>query len=352
MISKENLKSFVQTLINSHPNSWHRILKSYSCKDIMDALDFYFPQLNSPEYKPMTKVYWLFNDLKEFPKCGNARCSNTFEHRNVISLECGYRKNCCPQCAKDSDERKHLYVESCKRNYSVDNISQYECTKQKKEEKALAKYGVKNVSQAPKVKATTAATNKELYGATTYLHSKEGEEHKKRSCLEKYGVDSFSKTSMHTEMMKAKNQENYGVDWPQQSHEFMKTVLRKYTYNGINFDSAIEIAIYIWCKDNSIDFEYQPRVAFNYEFDGNKHTYEPDFLIEGKLIEVKGDHFFKEDGTMQNPFDHTQDGLYEAKHQCMLHNNVTIWKHVDYAKYIEYVNEKYGKGYLKQFKNK
>lgn len=47
--------------------------------------------------------------------------------------------------------------------------------------------------------------------------------------------------------------------------------------------------------------------------------------IDDILVEVKGDQFFKEDGTMQNPYDHTQDDLYEAKHQCMIDNNVYIF---------------------------
>ena len=34
------------------------------------------------------------------------------------------------------------------------------------------------------------------------------------------------------------------------------------------------------------------------------HKYIPDFEIDGMFIEVKGDHFFKLDGTMQNPYDH------------------------------------------------
>ena len=75
-------------------------------------------------------------------------------------------------------------------------------------------------------------------------------------------------------------------------------------------------------------------------------------MIEGKLVEVKGDHFFKEDGTMQNPYDHSQDGLYEAKHQCLLSNDVEVWRHQQYHIYIDYVKDKYGKDYLKSFKNK
>ena len=88
------------------------------------------------------------------------------------------------------------------------------------------------------------------------MHSVEGIEHRRKSCLEKYGVDSFSKTKMHTEMMKAANRKNYGVDWPQQNRGFMREVLKKYTYNGINFDSAAELAVYIWLDDHSIMFEY------------------------------------------------------------------------------------------------
>ena len=91
---------------------------------------------------------------------------------------------------------------------------------------------------------------------------------------------------------------------------------------------------------------------FYYEFDRSKHAYEPDFLIEGHLVEVKGDHFFKENGTMQNPYDHSQDSLYEAKHQCMVENGVEIWRANEYSKYVNYIEAKYGKDYLKKFKNK
>ena len=76
----------------------------------------------------------------------------------------------------------------------------------------------------------------------------------------------------------------------------------------------------------------------------------PDFIVEGTIIEIKGDHFFKEDGTMQNPFDHSLDGLYEAKHQCMLKNDVKIIKVSEMKDILNYIYEKYGKNYLKQFR--
>ena len=88
----------------------------------------------------------------------------------------------------------------------------------------------------------------------------------------------------------------------------------KYFYNNIFFDSAPELAYYIWLKDNNISFEYHPNVSFKYEHGGRTYIYQPDFKVGNKLIEIKGDHFFKEDGTMQNPYDHTADDAAEAKH--------------------------------------
>ena len=43
---------------------------------------------------------------------------------------------------------------------------------------------------------------------------------------------------------------------------------------------------------------------------------------------MKGNHFFDGD-KMINPYDRTQDELYEAKHQCMIKNNIIILKEND-----------------------
>ena len=54
---------------------------------------------------------------------------------------------------------------------------------------------------------------------------------------------------------------------------------------------------------------------------------------------------------MQNPYDHSQDAKYEAKHQCMITNKVKILKSADYEKYLKYVDEKYGKDFLTKCQN-
>lgn len=84
------------------------------------------------------------------------------------------------------------------------------------------------------------------------------------------------------------------------------------------------------------------------------------FIVEGQLVELKGDHFFDESGKMINPFRYPEwsdeqyeqaCAQYEAKYQCMLKNNVRILRSDDYGQYVKYVEQKYGKDFLRQFKN-
>ena len=169
--------------------------------------------------------------------------------------------------------------------------------------------------------------------------------------LRKFGVE----FPLQSEVLKQKSRESclekYGVNNVMSVPEIRKKTQHRYVYNSIAFDSAPEIAFYIYLTDKEIPFEYQPNVKFEYTVNNKTHFYMPDFKVDYQFVELKGDQFFK-DGKMQNPYDHTQDLLYEAKHQCMIKNNVKILRPVDYQKYVDYITAKYGKTYLKQFKTK
>lgn len=126
----------------------------------------------------------------------------------------------------------------------------------------------------------------------------------------------------------------------------LKTACKQYNYNNILFDSIPEIAVYIYYTDHNIPIQYQPGIYFEYNFDNTTHKYFPDFIIDGKIIEIKGNHFFKEDGTMCNPFDHSQDAKYEAKHQCGLANGVVFWRNNEYKFAIDYCIITYGENWF------
>ena len=164
--------------------------------------------------------------------------------------------------------------------------------------------------------------------------------------IERYG----HKSSFQNEGVRRKQRETcfntYGVEYYSQSEEYHKKAHKPYVnpkYPDMTFGSSWEFKVYDFLMENHIDFEYQPAISLPYEYNGTHHTYHPDFLINGKVYEVKGDNFFKiNESTGQEemfcPYrykdwpDEKYDwmcGLYEAKHQCMLANDVVILRSTD-----------------------
>lgn len=156
----------------------------------------------------------------------------------------------------------------------------------------------------------------------------------------------------------------YGVSNSMQSHEVQKKSKRRYEYGGRTFASKPELALYIWLSDNGVAFKYNESDGIPYEYDGQMYFYFPDFEIlhsdsSYTLVEVKGKHFFRPDGSMFLPYrtEHMTDseyeqlcGKYEAKRQCMVQHNVKII--VDPSdevnSYKKYVEGKYGKDFWRR----
>ena len=150
-------------------------------------------------------------------------------------------------------------------------------------------------------------------------------------------------------------QDNYGVDHPSKSQEIRrKQTYNVYEYDGIHFNSSWEIAFWIYCKDHNIDIDREPKSLDYVDSKGVQHKYFPDFKINRNLlVEIKGDdQFDKKTGKMIDKLDPSKNYIAEAKYECMIANNVMIIKSDGIKKYIDYVEQTYGKGYLKQFKKK
>lgn len=213
----------------------------------------------------------------------------------------------------------------------------------------IERYGAACIFSIDSFKDKIKETNLKIYGAENVFASKQIQEKIKQTTLERYGVENVLASPEFREKAKQTMLERYGVDHVSKSIEFRRKSMTNYTYNGISFDSMPELAVYVYLTDNNIEFEYQPDLNYLYTVDGKVHHYYPDFTVEGKVWKIKGKHFIKEDGTWQNPWNHEFDYCVEAKHQCIIENNVIVI--TDYSMYIDYVAEKYGKSYLQQFKN-
>lgn len=222
--------------------------------------------------------------------------------------------------------------------------------KEKARNTNLVKYGAEN----PLSKGTTAyikrnKTVKDVYGVDNVFQNKNVKEQIAKTNLEKYGVQNPSSSDDIKAKIVKTNLSKYGVESFTQTTDFAKYHKSSYVYDGIKFDSSWELIFYIYQVDHNNKIIRNDK-KLEYEYNGKKHFYFPDFNVNGKLYEIKGDHFWKEDGTMQNPFDHSMDGLFEAKHQCGLKNNVTFIKKIEIIEMENYIIEKYTNDYLKLFK--
>lgn len=62
---------------------------------------------------------------------------------------------------------------------------------------------------------------------------------------------------------------------------------KKGWYKGIFCDSTWELAYVIYCLDHDIKIERNKQM-FDYEYNGEIRKYLPDFIVDNKLVEVKG----------------------------------------------------------------
>lgn len=253
-----------------------------------------------------------------------------------------------------SETAKHFGISSrevIKKVLIKNNISFHSETVLKKvhqnniEQSNLLKYGYKNVFQDSRIKNKIKQTNKQKYGVENPQQVKNIKLKTKETNILKYGGTGFA-SSILNKKVQCIVKEKYGANNISNTYYFATKRKQLYRYGNEKFDSFPELAIYLYAIDHGYNIKREP-IKFNFIFNNKMHSYFPDFEINGKLVEIKGDQFFKEDGTMQCLFDHTKDALFEAKHQCMLEHNVLILKSADYQFAIDYFNIKYKKDNFK-----
>lgn len=190
----------------------------------------------------------------------------------------------------------------------------------------LERYGAATTMQSPILKEKVQQTNLERYDNISPASNDAVKQKIVKTYTQRHGGMGFGSESA-TLAQQLTMLEKYGVTHNMHSAELAAKTHRKYKRNGIMFDSKYEIIYYDYLIKNNIQFVFHPHIMFEYTYDGKTHYYQPDFEVNNEYIELKGLQFFENynpNGKMINPFDRSQDDLYEAKHQCMLANNVKI----------------------------
>jgi hypothetical protein len=148
----------------------------------------------------------------------------------------------------------------------------------------------------------------------------------KQTKLERYGNMTYNNQIK----IRATCLKKYGREFPTCHYSYTA-----YKYEDEIFDSSWELAFWIYCKDFNIKIT---RNKIAYDLD-NGHRCIPDFIIDKKLYEIKGDHLKREPNW---PF---KDEFYK-KHDV----KVLFYKEIQ--PYLNYITTTYGRNYLKQFKIK
>ena len=260
-----------------------------------------------------------------FKRTNEGICLSCGKETEFRKLKYGYRLYCSRKCAE-------LYI------------------KNRVEEACINKYGVKSTFQLKEVKEKRKKTFLEKYGVENPAQNIEIKEKIKQTCINLYGVDNYTKTNEYK--LKTKNTclEKYGVENPFQSNVCMHNARKRYLYDNKQFDSSWELAYYIWLKDHNIDFEYHS-ISIEYTYNNKKHYYFPDFKIKNELYEIKADYFLDKNKNLKNVYKTDNKEKLLEKTKCMKNNNVKILTYKDIKPILDYINEKYGKNFLKKFKN-
>lgn len=215
----------------------------------------------------------------------------------------------------------------------------------KKQQKTmLIKYGGKTTMESQKLKNKVFKTKTKKYKNKFYNNPNKAKETLIKTKDITCGCQSVNENGIKKSIIT--NNKNFGCDYPQQNPEwYEQNNFGKYHYNNKCFDSSWELAFYIWLIDNKIRFEYHPKpITYYWTENGTYHKYYPDFkLWNNTLIE------FKRPDLYQNMITYT-GSKENSKYLCMVNNFVKIYTHCE--KYEQYIKEKYGTGYLKQFKIK
>ena len=227
-------------------------------------------------------------------------------------------------------------------------------------ERIRAEFGEEysNALQVPEIRERGRRKRRIEHGHPDWSNWEKGRETHRR----RFGTDTVFQTEKFRSEMRSRVAEisakraasfveKYGTPFPYPA---------RYEYMGERFDSAAELAFFVYSRDNGADiWRNSGEWRFEYEYGGKRRAYFPDFRVGDTFVEIKGDQFFRPDGTMFCPYrgkgmsDEEYAklcGAFEAKRVCMLENGVRIIKYSECTEYFRYIDGVYGKNWIDGFK--
>ena len=280
-----------------------------------------------------------YND-EYFNNCEKTKQTKLKKYNNPYYTN--FEKAKCTKLKKYNDPfytNQDKAKQTCLTKYNKETFFGSETWKEKFKKFCIETYGVEHPLKSDEIKHKIKETNLNKYGGTGFA-VQELADKSYNTMKALYGVNYYVSTKEFKEKSKETCLKHFGVEHHTQSKEFQKYHISKYFYDSKYFDSSWELALYIFLTDHNIEFEYHPNIYFTYSINDKQHFYFPDFKINNFYIEIKGDFLVDKQVSFS---------ISEEKLECIKTNAIIFLEH-DMIPYLNYIKIKYGKKYLKQFK--
>lgn len=185
---------------DNQPSQWYPIIY-HKHKDIYQWIDNKTNYLDNSTISE--KIYHITNNLTKSPVCKTCDKKVRF-----ISYQKGYSTYCSSKCAKNDNDNKEKYKQTCLEKYGVENPFQALEVKNKIKNVVKEKYGVDNISQSDSNKIKVRNTMIEKFGKW-FTKTEEYRNKTKQTCLEKYGVENHIQTDFYKNLRSSDIIENY-----------------------------------------------------------------------------------------------------------------------------------------------
>lgn len=268
-------------------------------KIYQDFLTWKFPD----NFNFSQKLYHYLYDDPELKLGHCVVCGKRCKYRGFID---GYLECCSHKCAGNYEPKKIRTKETCLKKYSTEHPMKNKAIQEKWKNTCIEECGQTHYMKSDKSKQKQVKTNLKKYGVKNVMFIDKVKEKGRQTFFNKTGYYNISQTP----------------EWKCKKNS-------RTEYDNIIFDSNWEVIVYKFCKENNIPFVYHPKKTFKYICNNKIHFYHPDFIINNIFYEIKGDHFFENHDPSKKmicPFDNSKEmnDREEAKHQCMIKNNVII----------------------------
>lgn len=278
ILSKEELLE----MINSKPKCITIILESDKYRSTFNYINNNYTKICSSKF--VEKLYQHLHDIHEPPKCKCGNLINTF-----LNFNKGYSAHCSLKCSNTDTSVKNKKETTMNKKYGISHNFTGKFGKRSCDITNIKKYGSIENFHRHRVKKSNISIKKK-YGVDNISQLDETKRKVKQTKLNKYGDENYcNKNQIREKIIERYKSDKY---WQYRKSTYKPYILpsgkqiylQGYEYLSMNY----LIGIY---KENEIIYSKKNIPKFNYNINGEKHIYIPDFYIpsENLIIETKSE---------------------------------------------------------------